>query len=360
MVKISTFQFTFVALVTILQSVCFVQMQGQHILKNITFDHYAEFYYSYEGNENYRQKKADFFYNHKENNDVRLNLLLLKAKYNQARIRSTLAIMIGNYAKYNLGNEPRWARFVNEANIGYHVLKQKNVWFELGIFQSHIGFESAISADCWTLTRSIAAENSPYYETGLRLSSNNKKENLKLAFLVLNGWQHIKQPFQQKRASLGVQINYQINKKLLLNYSNFIGNEKEQLKSGLRYFNNLYMQYEKPNSFGIILGFDFGNDTHKNVSKTKRSWWYTPIVMTRFTLNKKLKFCLRGEYFRDHHNIILSEKKQDIIGLSGNFDYNLNKKMMFRAEAKMITLRNKENMDGEPNNSLNTSLCIRF
>jgi hypothetical protein len=38
---------------------------------------------------------------------------------------------------------------------------------------SHIGFESVISADCWTLTRSLLAENSPYYETGMRLEATS-------------------------------------------------------------------------------------------------------------------------------------------------------------------------------------------
>ena len=29
--------------------------------------------------------------------------------------------------------------------------KKKNLWIDAGILPSHIGFESAVSKDCWTL-----------------------------------------------------------------------------------------------------------------------------------------------------------------------------------------------------------------
>jgi hypothetical protein len=82
--------------------------------------------------------------------------------------------MIGNYAQYNLLTEPTWAQFIYEANVGFKISRKQNVWLDAGIMPSHIGFESAVSADCWTLTRSILAENSPYYETGVKISYTNQ------------------------------------------------------------------------------------------------------------------------------------------------------------------------------------------
>ncbi len=43
---------------------------------------------------------------------------------------------------------------------------------------SHIGFESAVGSDCWNLTRSILAENSPYFESGIKLNYTNKKQDV--------------------------------------------------------------------------------------------------------------------------------------------------------------------------------------
>ena len=63
-----------------------------------------------------------------------------------------------------------------------------------GIFTSHIGFESAVSKDCWTLTRSILADNSPYYESGARLTYTSNNNKWLISALALNGWQRIQRP----------------------------------------------------------------------------------------------------------------------------------------------------------------------
>ncbi|WP_133272779.1 outer membrane beta-barrel protein [Hymenobacter radiodurans] len=41
---------------------------------------------------------------------------------------------------------------------------------DTGIFTSHLGFELALSKDNWTLSRSLMAKNSPYYEAGVRIT----------------------------------------------------------------------------------------------------------------------------------------------------------------------------------------------
>jgi hypothetical protein len=56
--------------------------------------------------------------------------------------------MAGNYSQYNLSAEPTWAQFIYEANIGLKSSNKTNIWIDAGILPSHIGFESAISADC--------------------------------------------------------------------------------------------------------------------------------------------------------------------------------------------------------------------
>ena len=44
----------------------------------------------------------------------------------------------------------------------------QTMWIDAGIFFSHIGSESWISRDNPTNTRSLAADFTPYYETGIR------------------------------------------------------------------------------------------------------------------------------------------------------------------------------------------------
>ena len=59
-------------------------------------------------------KKESFFYNHKVNNALRTNLLLLKGEFSARRFRATLALMTGDYSQYNLATEPKWAKPLNE------------------------------------------------------------------------------------------------------------------------------------------------------------------------------------------------------------------------------------------------------
>jgi len=137
--------------------------------KKFTFSGYGELYYSYDFSKPINFEKPDYNYNYKKHNQLNVNLAYVKASYQTNRFRSNLAIMAGNYVTYNLSNEPNWARPIFEANIGYKIFKQHNLWVDAGIMPSHLGFESAVGGDCWTLTRSILAENSPYFETGVRV-----------------------------------------------------------------------------------------------------------------------------------------------------------------------------------------------
>jgi hypothetical protein len=114
------------------------------------------------------------------------------------------------------------------------------MWIDAGVMPSHLGFESAVGTDCWNLTRSILAENSPYYETGIKLSYTNKKEDLYFAFHVLNGWQKIAVTDQDQAPIVGIQLTYKPSSSLTLNYSNFIGRINVDTMDALRVFHNLY------------------------------------------------------------------------------------------------------------------------
>ena len=148
-------------------------------LKKLSFSAYGDVYYSYDFSNPQNHEKPNFIYNHKRHNEINLNLLLVKAMYSEKNTRANIGLMAGNYAQYNLSAEPTWAQFIYEANVGVKLSKQQNIWLDAGIMPSHLGFESAISADCWTLTRSLVAESSPYYETGVKLNYTNKSFSFK-------------------------------------------------------------------------------------------------------------------------------------------------------------------------------------
>lgn len=331
-------------------------------LKKLTFSAYGELYYSYDFSNPTNHEKSNFLYNHKRHNELSANLLLVKASYLDKKYRANIGLMAGNYAQYNLSSEPTWAQFIYEANIGLKLSNKKNIWLDAGILPSHIGFESALSADCWTLTRSLLAENSPYYETGLKVSYTSKNEKLILAILLLNGWQKTRKPNFIQRPSFAVQATYKPTSKLTFNYSNFIGTDKPDSLNSFRHFHNFYLQFEPTSKFGIIAGFDIGFEKTLN---NKFDNWYSPVIILKQKTSKKTMVALRAEYYFDLKEIIIATGTANgfqTFGLSSNFDYEISDKIKFRIEGKLYNSKDKIFTSNTSNNnfSLTTNLTLKL
>ena len=299
-------------------------------IKSITFQGYGEIYYSVDSSNPANNEKSNFLYNHKRNNEININLAYAKASFNQNNVRANAALMIGNYSQYNLSAEPNWAEFIFEANVGFKVSKKQNIWLDAGIMPSHIG------------------------------SYTNKSEKFNASFLVLNGWQKIKTPDYFKQPSFGLQLNYKPNAKLILNYSNFIGNDRPDGIDSWRLFHNVYAIYEPSNTFGIIAGFDIGMD---KLDTTIDGTWYSPVLIVKQSLNDKTKIAVRGEYYSDQKQIIISTGTANgfqTYGLSSNIDYDLNSKIKFRIEGKMYHSKAKIFANENQNYTLTTNMTIKF
>jgi hypothetical protein len=329
-------------------------------LKKLTFAGYGELYYSYDFSNPQNHEKPGFLYNHKRHNELNANLILLSASYSEENSRAKLALMGGNYAEYNLSAEPEWAQFINEANIGIRLSKKQALWLDAGILPSHLGFESAITNDSWTLTRSLGAENSPYYESGVKFGYTSKNNKLVLAALFLNGWQKIRKPNFVQRPSVGTQIIGKPNEKLLLNYSTFLGSDRPDTSQAIRQFHNLYLKYEPTNAFGFIVGFDIGRDKGVN---GKYGVWYTPVFVIRQQATGSLGIALRGEYYHDPKQIIISANSPDgfqVFGCSLSFEYKLSDNFRCRLEGKWFRASDFL-FDGQQNNfSLTTNVTVNL
>ena len=323
---------------------------------------YAEVYYQYDFDNPVSQQRPFFIYNHKRHNEVNLNLAYLKASYQSSNIRSNLALMTGNYAQNNLAAEPSMLQHVYEANIGVKIAKNHNTWIDAGILPSHIGFESAVAADCWTVGRSIVAENSPYFETGLKLTHISKKENLMLAFLVLNGWQRIQKPAGINKPSAGIQLNYKPRKNVTINYSNFIGSDRPDSLNSIRTYHNLYAIYENGKKWAFTAGLDIGTD--KNINNNYAAW-YTPVLIARKPIGKKSTFAARVEYFSDSRQAYILTGRSggfNVSGVSVNVDVAVAHNCLWRTEARYFHSKDKifKEESQQQNSNLLTTLSIKF
>ena len=156
---------------------CFSQQDTT--VSPLTFSGYIETYYSYDFGKPSDHLRPAFLYSYNRHNEISLNLGLIKAAYEKENVRANLAFMVGTYPNANLSAEPGVLKNIYEANAGVKISRKNDLWIDAGIFSSHIGFESAIGKDCWTLTRSVLAENSPYQRFNIKRLAKNTKSGWK-------------------------------------------------------------------------------------------------------------------------------------------------------------------------------------
>lgn len=333
----------------------------------LKFSGYLETYYSYDFGNPSNHNRPGFVYSHNRHNEVSLNLGFIKAAYEKDNVRANLALMTGSYANANLAAEPGVLKNIYEANIGFKVSKTKTVWVDAGIFASHIGFESAIGKDCWNLTRSILADNSPYYESGAKISYSSDNGQLFLSGLFLNGWQRIQRVDGNNTPAFGHQLTYKPSSKVTLNSSSFIGSDTPDSTKRMRYFHNFYGIFQLNEMLGLTLGFDIGTQ-QKAKGSSEYDTWYTPVAILKYSPNNKVNVAIRGEYYSDKNQVIVSSGTPNgfqTLGYSLNLDYNIADNLMWRIEGRGFNNKdqsfvNSENKPSSQNYFMTTSLALSF
>lgn len=304
---------------------------------DIKISGFLDIFYAYDFNKPKGDIRQHFIYNHNRHNEFNVNLAFIKAAITNDHYRANLALQSGTYVNDNYAAEKGVIKNILEANVGIALNKNKNIWLDVGIFPSHIGFESAISADNWTLTRSLLAENSPYFLSGAKVSYDVSQTWTILA-LVCNGWQRIQRVDGNSLLSFGTQVVFKPSDKTALNWSTFLGTDDANAQRRMRYFNNLYLQSWFSDKIGIIAGFDFGFQQERVKSFNYLAWW-SPVGIIRYKINDQWNTALRGEYYHDPSSIIISTSSPNgfkTSGISHNVDYHPSSNLVCRIEFRFL------------------------
>ncbi|WP_205512826.1 porin [Longitalea arenae] len=333
----------------------------------VSFSGYAEVYYSYDFAKPKDHNRPGFIYSHNRSNEFNVNLAFVRGNYTAERIRANIALAVGTYMNANYAAEPGVLKNVFEANVGYKLSRTKNLWLDMGIMPSHIGFESAISKDCWALTRSLVAETSPYYESGAKLTYGTDNGKWSFSVLALNGWQRIQRVAGNSLMNWGTQVQFKPTDKLTLNYSSFLGTDKPDSARLWRYFHNLYGIFQLTDQIGLTLGFDVGQE-QKTKGESNMNTWYSPLAILRYTPVDHWAFAVRGEYYSDENGVIVKTGTPNgfkTAGFSANVDYQPAKYIALRIEGKMfnskdeIFLKSNESLTGA-NTAVTFSAAVSF
>lgn len=340
--------------------------QSQAQQSNLKFSGYLETYYGYDFNKPADQNRPSFIYSHNRHNEVNLNLGFVKAAYDDGAVRANLALMAGTYSNANLANEPGVLKNVFEANAGIRLSQKANLWLDAGIFSSHIGFESAISKDCWVLTRNISSENTPYYEAGAKLSYSTADGKLAATALFLNGWQRIQRQAGNSSPAGGVQLTWKPAAGITLNYSNYLGTEGADSVKVRRFYHNLYGIFQLSTKLGLTTGFDYGTQ-QKEKGSADYNHIISPVAIVRYQAAEKWAVAARAEYYQDKNGMIIATGTPEgfkTTGYSLNVDYAPVHNCLLRVEGKVYDNKDKiflrEARQVRNNASLTASIALSF
>ncbi len=301
----------------------------------LTVSGYTEAYFVSDFNRSQKGDRQNFYYNYNRNKQLEFNQSSLKFNLNSPKIEMNFALQAGTYVQDNYAAESKFSKHILEANLNVALNNKKSIYLSAGIMPSHIGFESSVAFDNWNLTRSLLAEQSPYYETGLKLSyrPNQKYE---FAMLFLNGWQKINPLNFKAIRSFGTQFKFIPNENVSYNWSLYAGSESLGISSDFRVFNNFYSQITLNKKWRMLAGFDFGMQ-QKYQQANEYNFWLSPILISQYSFNDKLKTAIRFEYYQDKKSVIVStvgNSPFEISGLSINSDYFITPNILFRIELR--------------------------
>ena len=312
---------------------------------------YAELYWGVQ--QGGSDERPPFLYNYTDNGPA-LNLAFVKYTLHHNRWQLTAAPMAGTYARKNLASEPNAVRNIYEASIGFRL--NNNSRLDAGILPSHIGLESNIGSQQMNLTRGLLAENTPYYECGLRWSGKTET-GLNWAVLLLNGWQRIALDEGRNWPAFGVQIQHVKGNGRVLNYSNYMGNIGDRVTI----YHNTYGQWKVGNDWSVQTELNY-----ESVPAEKDFVGYSLAVSRSFA--KKWMAACRVEQTRDNRGQFFRTRYAPVNlnpgGWSVNVDYSPFKKLKCRVEARRLWSAKGEQLDVLPITSslwlLTASASISF
>lgn len=302
----------------------------------ISMNAYVDTYYGYDFNEP-ANNTAPYLVSSARHNDFSINLAMLDFEYGTDRVRGRFATGFGSYMNANYAAEVGSFRNIVEATAGVKLSKKKEVWVDAGIMGAPFSYEGAVSKDQLLYSRSLAAEGSPYYVTGVKLTAPLAK-NFTGAFYIVNGWQQITDVNNQK--SVIGHLEYH-PKNWSINLASILGQEQNLGNTGFRErllvdFSANYKPKDKPFHFSV--GSYYGNQKVELVGNRERFFnWFQANIAANYSFDNGIGLAARVEHFNDANAVIYTPvigNSFEVTSITVGGSYKINPFALFRLEAR--------------------------
>ena len=276
--------------------------------------------------------------------EFNVNLAHVEATLSAPRVRGRLAMQAGTSVQANYAAEPRvgqtsggdLSRLLQEAYVGYEV--RKGLWVDAGTFFSNVGLEAWASRDNATYTRSLVAEFSPYYSSGVRAIWQVTPALTVRADLV-NGWQNVSESNEDK--AVGTRLDYAIGRNTTLSWYGLAGNEPG---ARLRLFNGVGIKRRLPHDLELTAQVDLGREEPPDSlgrSAPTRTWTGAMATL-RWAMDPRTAVSARTEWYTDDDQVIATTGVAAPLRATGGsvgLDRRLGTLLTWRTEARTLVNR---------------------
>ncbi len=269
-------------------------------------------------------------------NQLALNVAQLGAHYRSKNIRANVVLHYGDIMQATWDNT---FSAVQQANVGFNL--GKGWWLNAGFFTTHIGTESFLPKNNYTISTAAATYNEPFYQGGANLSWEGS-ERFYMELWVLNGYNLFID--NNKAKSIGGLFSFAFSEKCALTYTNLFGYEQPATVGyqAFRSYHNLYLN-ETKGRFDFQLGGDFSQENYSNdADSIKDAQLFNALLTVRYNITPKFSTTIRGEYFNDAEGFISGTFPKNDGSTAGlnwraltlGFEYNPVKNSYFRIEGR--------------------------
>jgi len=322
-----------------------------------TYEFYVDAYYSYDFNQPFDGNRPDFLIQYNKNQQIGINMASALVTYENNNLTAELGLNVGDFPTKNMAHENELLNILYRANINYKFLKKLDL--TVGLFGSHMGFESTLSYDNLLVSHSLVSEWTPYYLAGAKLGYT-LSERWYVSGTVANGNQRIAESAANTNKLLGFQVAYTPTKKVTVNYSNMYYNDAPDSAAVFVFYNNLYSTFQIGKKLDMVLGFDFAFSD--NSVNNQQDVMYAASVLARYKLTNQFAIAGRYEYYNDEKGInIQTEVVNPFVTscYSVCLDYSPIDFLKFRVEGRMLSSElpfYRDDSDFDPN----TSTTIKY
>ena len=266
------------------------------------------------------------------NKEFGLNMALMSMQYSSKNVRGNFGLHFGDIPK---SIWPTEFNMIQEANGGVRLVK--GLWFDAGVFRSHIGVESIQPRENITSSTSLVNNYEPYYFTGAKLTYvlNSK---LSLQVNCFNSFNTLTETNKDKL--FGFSAVYDPSDRVSITYNFLTGDESADTATikQRRYYNNIYATI-KLNKFILALEANYGwqeNSMLKDTNGTASV--YSGLIVARYQFVKKSALYVRGEYLSDPDAVVTGGLNfgNSVMGTTAGIEYKPYKNVALSLEGRML------------------------